>query len=126
MSVRQYKSQRGFTFLNLTFSRRLAMAPTRRDFLKISSVGGTAAAMLGFDLAPAYAEMRTLKIDRASETRSTCPYCSVSCGVIIYTQGDGAKNVTPSVVNVEGDPDHPGTNAPGRLSRSHASVSSTE
>ena len=83
------------------------MAPTRRDFLKISSVGGTAAAMLGFDLAPAYAEMRTLKIDRASETRSTCPYCSVSCGVIIYTQGDGAKNVTPSVVHVEGDPDHP-------------------
>ncbi len=83
------------------------MAPTRRDFLQISSVGGAAAVILGFDLAPAYAEMRTLKIARASETRSTCPYCSVSCGVIIYTQGDGAKNVTPSVVHVEGDPDHP-------------------
>jgi len=63
--------------------------------------------MLGFDLAPAYAEMRTLKIARASETRSTCPYCSVSCGVIIYTIGDKAKNVTPQVVHVEGDPDHP-------------------
>jgi formate dehydrogenase major subunit len=82
------------------------MAPTRRDFLKVTSVGG-AAAILGFDLAPAYAEMRALKIARANETRSTCPYCSVSCGVIIYTQGDGAKNVTPSVVHVEGDPDHP-------------------
>lgn len=59
-----------------------------------------------FDLTPAYAEIRPLKIARASETRSTCPYCSVSCGVIIYAQGDGAKNVTPSVVHVEGDPDH--------------------
>ena len=61
------------------------MVTTRRDFLKVSTVGGAAAAMLGFDLAPAYAEMRALKIARASETRSTCPYCSVSCGVIIYT-----------------------------------------
>jgi formate dehydrogenase major subunit len=31
----------------------------------------------------------------------------VSCGVIIYTIGDRAKNVTPRVVHVEGDPDHP-------------------
>jgi len=31
----------------------------------------------------------------------------VSCGVIIHTIGDGAKNVTPQVVHVEGDPDHP-------------------
>jgi formate dehydrogenase major subunit len=27
--------------------------------------------------------------------------------VIIYTIGDRAKNVTPQVVHVEGDPDHP-------------------
>jgi formate dehydrogenase major subunit len=31
----------------------------------------------------------------------------VSCGVIIHTIGDKAKNVTPQVVHVEGDPDHP-------------------
>ena len=31
----------------------------------------------------------------------------MSCGVIIYTIGDRAKNVTPQVVHVEGDPDHP-------------------
>jgi formate dehydrogenase major subunit len=81
--------------------------PTRRDFLKITTAGGVAAAVFGFDLQPAYAELRELKIARASETRSTCPYCSVSCGVIIYTIGDRAKNVTPQVVHVEGDPDHP-------------------
>jgi formate dehydrogenase major subunit len=51
--------------------------------------------------------MRELKISRTTETRSTCPYCSVSCGVIIHTLGDKAKNVTGSVVHVEGDPDHP-------------------
>jgi formate dehydrogenase major subunit len=81
--------------------------PTRRDFLKFTTVGGVAAAVFGFDLQPAYAQLRVLKIARASETRSTCPYCSVSCGVIIYTIGDRAKNVTPQVVHVEGDPDHP-------------------
>src|SRR5712692_45818 len=83
------------------------MTPSRRDFLKMTAVGGAAAAVFGFDLKPAYAELRILKIARAKETRSTCPYCSVSCGVIIYTIGDGAKNVTPQVVHVEGDPDHP-------------------
>ena len=80
---------------------------TRRDFLKVGTVGGLAATVLGFDLAPAYAQLRGLKIARATETRSTCPYCSVSCGVLIYTLGDKAKNVTPQVVHVEGDPDHP-------------------
>lgn len=83
------------------------MSPTRRDFLKAGAVGGAVATVFGFDLAPAYAQVRELKIARATETRSTCPYCSVSCGVLIYTLGDKAKNVTPQVVHVEGDPDHP-------------------
>jgi formate dehydrogenase major subunit len=62
---------------------------------------------LGFDLRPAFAKAGELKISRTTETRSTCPYCSVSCGVIIHTLGDTAKNVVPQVVHVEGDPDHP-------------------
>ena len=73
------------------------MYSSRRDFLKIGAVGGTAAAVFGFDLRPAFAQLRQLKIERANETRSTCPYCSVSCGVIIYTIGDRAKNVTPQL-----------------------------
>jgi formate dehydrogenase major subunit len=83
------------------------MDATRREFLKVAALGGAAASVLGFDLAPAYAQLRELKMARASETRSTCPYCSVSCGVIIYTLGDKAKNATPQVIHVEGDPDHP-------------------
>jgi formate dehydrogenase major subunit len=83
------------------------METSRRDFLKVATIGGAAATVFGFDLAPAYAQLGELKIARATETRSTCPYCSVSCGVIIYTIGDKAKNVTPQVIHVEGDPDHP-------------------
>ncbi len=83
------------------------MNSSRRDFLKVSTIGGVAATVLGFDLKPAYAQSQSLKISRTSETRSTCPYCSVSCGVIIHTLGDKAKNAKAQVVHVEGDPDHP-------------------
>ena len=83
------------------------MDPNRRQFLKLSTLGGVTASVLGFDLAPAYAQVRELKIARTTETRSTCPYCSVSCGVIIHTLGDRSRNVKPTVVHVEGDPDHP-------------------
>ncbi len=34
------------------------------------------------------------------ETRSTCPYCGVGCGVIIESQGE-------QITGVRGDPDHP-------------------
>jgi formate dehydrogenase major subunit len=79
----------------------------RRTFLKVAAVGTGTATAVGFDLQPARAEMRELKIARTSETRSTCPYCAVSCGVIIHTIGDRSKNVASAVVHVEGDPDHP-------------------
>ena len=81
------------------------MELSRRSLLKGGAVGTGIA--LGFDLHEARAEMREFKISRTTETRSTCPYCSVSCGVILHTLGDRAKNVTASVVHVEGDPDHP-------------------
>src|SRR5206468_12034891 len=83
--------------------RRLPMQ--RRTFLKATAVGGGVA--LGFNVSRAEAEMRELKIARTTETRSICPYCSVSCGVIIHTLGDKAKNVTTQEVHVLGDPDHP-------------------
>ena len=34
------------------------------------------------------------------ETRSTCPYCGVGCGVIIASTG-------VQIAGVRGDPDHP-------------------
>lgn len=83
------------------------MVLSRRAFLQSSIAGGVALSAFGFDVAPVLAQAKTLKISRTSETRSTCPYCSVSCGIIIHTLGDRAKNAIPQVVHVEGDPDHP-------------------
>ena len=82
------------------------MNVTRRTFIRAGS-GAIVASAFGFSLQRAYAQSRELKIARTTETRSTCPYCSVSCGVIIHTLGDKAKNVTAQVIHVEGDPDHP-------------------
>ena len=58
------------------------MEITRRGFLKAGTIGTGVA--LGFDLSVARAEMRDLKIARTTQTRSTCPYCSVSCGLIVH------------------------------------------
>ncbi len=83
------------------------MEVSRRTFFKAGLLGGVGLTVFGFDAAPLLAQTQGLKISRTTETRSTCPYCAVSCGVIIHTLGDKAKNVTPQVVHVEGDPDHP-------------------
>jgi formate dehydrogenase major subunit len=83
------------------------MGISRRTFIKTTIVGTVGVSAFGFELAPVYAQTQGLKIARTTETRSTCPYCSVSCGVMIHTLGDKSKNATPQVVHVEGDPDHP-------------------
>jgi formate dehydrogenase major subunit len=81
----------------------------RRQFFRVSAAGLAAGSLaaLGFSPAAALAETRQFKLARTTETRSTCPYCSVSCGLVIYTLGDKAKNVKSSIVHIEGDPDHP-------------------
>ena len=84
---------------------------SRRGLLKGAGAGIAAStlAALGFgSLEQAAAEtVRPFKLAQARETRNTCPYCSVACGIIMYTVGDGAKNARPAVIHVEGDPDHP-------------------
>lgn len=81
----------------------------RRQFFKIcaSGLGGSSIAMMGFSPTAALAEVRNFKLAGASETRNTCPYCSVSCGLLIYSLGDKSKNAHSSVIHIEGDPDHP-------------------
>jgi formate dehydrogenase major subunit len=82
---------------------------TRRQFLTItgSSLAGSSLALLGFSPSEALAEVRAFKLARATETRNTCPYCSVACGVLMYSLGDRAKNAQASIFHIEGDPDHP-------------------
>jgi formate dehydrogenase major subunit len=85
------------------------MRVTRRQFFKVCAggLGGSSIAMLGFSPHDALAEVREFKLTRSSETRNTCPYCSVSCGLIMHSLGDRAKNAEPSIFHIEGDPDHP-------------------
>jgi formate dehydrogenase major subunit len=82
---------------------------SRRDFLKVTGVTlvGSSLAALGFSPTPALAEVRQFKLARATETRNTCTYCSVACGILMYSLGDGAKNAQPNIFHIEGDPDHP-------------------
>jgi formate dehydrogenase major subunit len=83
------------------------MELSRRSFLKGALTGGAVTTVFGFDVTPALAQARELKISRTTETHSICPYSAVACGVIIHTLGDNAGNVKPAVVHVEGDPDNP-------------------
>ncbi|MCU0733961.1 MAG: formate dehydrogenase-N subunit alpha [Methylotetracoccus sp.] len=85
------------------------MQVNRRQFFKLSaaSLSGSTLAVLGFSPSEALAEVRTFKLARTTETRNTCPYCSVACGLIMYGMGDGAKNVKAEIIHIEGDPDHP-------------------
>ena len=87
----------------------MAIDVNRRQFLKLTAagLGSSSAAMLGFAPGPALAQVRAYKLTRATEVRNTCPYCSVGCGLLMYSLGDRAKNAKPEIIHIEGDPDHP-------------------
>jgi formate dehydrogenase major subunit len=85
------------------------MDMNRRHFFRVSSAGlvGSSLVALGFSPTAALAETRNFKLARTTETRNTCPYCSVGCGVIMYGLGDKSKNVVSEIIHIEGDADHP-------------------
>ncbi len=87
------------------------MELSRRHFLKGAGAGlaGTTLGAFGFgDLESAYAAaIRPFKLANLTETRNTCPYCSVACGVIMYSKGDLKKGEKAEIVHIEGDSDHP-------------------
>ncbi len=86
------------------------MDMNRRQFFKVCGVGLGASSMAALGMAPptAYAEsIRHFKLTNTRETRNTCPYCSVGCGLILYSHGSGGKNVAQNIIHIEGDSDHP-------------------
>jgi formate dehydrogenase major subunit len=92
----------------------MSTATTRRQFLGVAlgsgaltAAGLTGASVLGFSLEKAEAATRQLKISRAREVHSVCPYCAVGCGMIAYVLGDGSRNTVPTIVHIEGNPDSP-------------------
>ena len=86
-----------------------AMDISRRELLKLSALTGGSALVstLGFDLKPAYAAARDLKVSNAREFKTVCPYCAVGCGAIAYVHGSGGLNTVNSIIHVEGDADSP-------------------
>ena len=88
------------------------LSVTRRQFLQFSAVsaaglGASSLVELGFSPNQVLAEVREYKLSRTTETRNTCPYCSVACGLLMYSLGDKAKNAPAEIIHIEGDPDHP-------------------
>jgi formate dehydrogenase major subunit len=85
------------------------MHVSRRQFFTIcgTGLGGSSMVLMGFSSAPFLAEIREFKLLRVTETRNTCPYCSVSCGLLMYSLGDNSKNSKPAIIHIKGDPDHP-------------------
>jgi formate dehydrogenase major subunit len=87
------------------------MELSRRRFMQGAGAGlaGTTLGALGFgDVENAYAtSIRAWKLAGTTETRNTCTYCAVGCGIIMYSNGSLAKGEKAEIISIEGDPDHP-------------------
>ena len=85
------------------------MDMNRRQFFRVSGAGLAASSLvaLGFSPTAALAETRQYKLAAATETRNNCTYCSVGCGLLMYSLGDRSKNSLGDIIHIEGDPDHP-------------------
>ncbi len=84
---------------------------SRRAFLLTAGAGlaGTTLGAFGFaDIEAAHAvAIRPFKLANTAETRNTCPYCSVACGIIMYSKGNLSKGEQAEITHIEGDTDHP-------------------
>ena len=79
------------------------MELSRREFLKVAGAGlGGVVIFKGLGTQKVRAASRkTFSLrKRIGETTTICPYDASGCGFIVAAQGD-------TVINIEGDPDHP-------------------
>src|SRR5947207_15703487 len=90
---------------------RMNMELSRRQFVKGVGAGaaGTTLGALGFgEIESAHAAaIRPFKLTGLTETRNTCSYCAVGCGIIMYSKGSLAKGENAEITHIEGDSDHP-------------------
>lgn len=84
---------------------------SRRHFMKLTGAGvaGSALSAFGFSEAEAQlaAHVRPFKLTNTKEAHSTCPYCSVSCGMLVYAAPSKTEPGKMEVVHIEGDVDNP-------------------
>ncbi len=93
------------------FGEQAALELSRRGFIKLTGAGLAVSSIAALGFASAgealAASVRPFKLTATTETRNTCTYCSVACGILIYSLGDRAKNARSDIIHIEGDPDHP-------------------
>ena len=65
---------------------------SRRGFLRLAGAGAAVSTLgaMGFGAAEAAeaAHVRPFKLATTTETRNICTYCSVACGILMYSRGD--------------------------------------
>jgi len=75
---------------------------SRRAFLKLSGLT-TGGMLLPREMAVPKTGMRRLRLRKPiGESPTICPFCAVGCGAIVAADASGK-----TVINIEGDPDHP-------------------
>lgn len=84
---------------------------SRRAFLRGAGVGvaGTALGAFGFEGAEAAyaAAVKPFRLAQTKEARSICPYCAVSCGMMVFGAESTQNPGKLEVVHIEGDSDNP-------------------
>ena len=84
---------------------------SRRSFLRLAGAGVAATSLgaMGFGGAEAAeaAHVRPFKLATTTETRNICTYCSVACGILMYSKGDYEAGEHAELIHIEGDADHP-------------------
>ncbi|TCT02696.1 formate dehydrogenase (quinone-dependent) catalytic subunit [Aquabacter spiritensis] len=87
------------------------MELSRRQFLRTAGAGiaGTSLGAFGFGgVEEALADaIRPFRLTNTTEVRNTCTYCSVACGILIFSKGDLKKGEKAEITHIEGDVDHP-------------------
>ena len=80
------------------------MQVTRRQFFRVCAADmGKARPVVPDGILPgnALAEVRgSSSSPRRPGTHNTCPYCSVACGILIYSLGDRSKNAQSRIFHV--------------------------
>lgn len=81
----------------------------RRQFFKLCTAGAATSAVtaLGLMSEKAFAAVREFKLLKAKETHNNCCYCSVGCGLLMYSHSSNGKNSEQAIFHIEGDPDNP-------------------